>query len=109
MIVQALREIQARRGYLPEEELTTLASRAQVPLCRIQEIASFFPHYRLHKAPDVEIQVCRDMACHLRGADALLAQASQLVESHGLTARTTVRGVSCLGRCDRSPATHISR
>ena len=72
MIVQALHDIQQRFHYLPADELQALSKRLGVPLHRIHEVASFYPLYRLHPPAQVEVKVCRDMACHLRGADQLL-------------------------------------
>ena len=54
MIVQKLREIQHRLGWLPERELRELSSATETPLHRIHEVASFFPHYRLKPGPTVE-------------------------------------------------------
>ena len=71
MIVQDLRQIQERCGYLPAEELRALSQRTGTPLHRLHEVASFFPHFRLSPPPAVEVHVCRDMACHLRGAQRL--------------------------------------
>jgi NADH:ubiquinone oxidoreductase subunit E len=71
MIVQELRAIQNRCGYLPAEELNALSKRIDVPLHRIHEVASCFPLYRLSPPPVVDVKVCRDMACHLRGAHRL--------------------------------------
>ena len=70
MIVQRLLEAQEHEGYLRDDLLKTIAREANVPLYRVQEIASFFPHFRHEwdKPSRVEIKVCRDMACHLRGA-----------------------------------------
>src|SRR5204863_15724 len=39
MIVQRLRDIQNRFGYLPDEELKKLAREADVPLYRVEEVA----------------------------------------------------------------------
>ena len=71
MIVQELYRIQARHGFLPRHELVALADRLSVPLYRVQEVVSFFPHYHTSPPPKIEIQVCRDMACQLRGSGAL--------------------------------------
>jgi NADH:ubiquinone oxidoreductase subunit F (NADH-binding)/NADH:ubiquinone oxidoreductase subunit E len=107
MIVQALHEIQHRCGYLPEGELRALAQRLTVPLHRLHEVASFYPHYRLQPPPDVDVRVCQDMACHLRNADRLRrnleALANEIVGS-----QVAVGGVSCLGQCDRAPAVSIN-
>ena len=46
MILQQLSQIQARCGYLPRGELVALADRLAVPLYRIEEVVSFYPHFR---------------------------------------------------------------
>lgn len=114
MIVQRLREIQNRYGYLPDAELKRLADEIKVPLYRIEEVSSFFPAFALERTnpPQVEMRVCRDMTCHLRGAAQLLDPKSGLpAVAAELTARTgksvCVEGVSCLGRCDRAPAVWV--
>src|SRR5690242_19513282 len=98
MIVQELRRIQDRCGWLPEEELLALARRINQPLHRLHEVASYYPLYRLKPPPAVEVLVCRDMACHLRGAPRL----TQAFRAYGRELGPDVKdeGVSCLGQCD---------
>ena len=43
MIVQRLREIQNRFGFLPDDELKKLARDSGQPLYRIEEVSSYFP------------------------------------------------------------------
>ena len=47
MIVQQLNQIQQHHGYLPRAALVALGERLAVPLYRIQEVVSFFPHFRI--------------------------------------------------------------
>ncbi|QJW93043.1 NAD(P)H-dependent oxidoreductase subunit E [Frigoriglobus tundricola] len=116
MIVQRLREIQNRFGFLPDDELKKLARDSGVPLYRIEEVSSFFPAFILERTnpPKIEMRVCRDMTCHLRGAAELLDTKTGLpVLARELTERTgeavCVEGVSCLGRCDRAPAVWVEK
>jgi NADH:ubiquinone oxidoreductase subunit F (NADH-binding)/NADH:ubiquinone oxidoreductase subunit E len=103
-IVQELHEIQERSGYLPKEELVALSRRRKgMPLHRLHEVASFFPHFRLEPPPTLEVKVCRDMACHLRGAVDFKRNLETLVEETG-GSEIVVSGVSCLGQCDGAPA-----
>jgi NADH:ubiquinone oxidoreductase subunit F (NADH-binding)/NADH:ubiquinone oxidoreductase subunit E len=106
MIVQELRQIQERCGHLPAEELRALARRTNTPLHRLHEVASFFPHYRLAPGPDVDVKVCRDMACFLRQSDRL--QRTLEARAGALGGRVAVGGVSCLGQCDRAPAVSVN-
>jgi NADH:ubiquinone oxidoreductase subunit F (NADH-binding)/NADH:ubiquinone oxidoreductase subunit E len=108
MIVPALLEIQNRYGYLPPEELEFLALRAHVPLYRVQELTTFFPHFRREPPPRVSLHICQSMTCHLRGAPALLQSARQMAQQKGAN-QLEVCGVSCLGRCDRAPVAIVSR
>jgi NADH:ubiquinone oxidoreductase subunit F (NADH-binding)/NADH:ubiquinone oxidoreductase subunit E len=110
MLFNELHKIQsnpANKGYLPEAELRQLAQQTGTPLYRIQEVASYFPHFHLQQPPKVQVQVCRDMACHLRGSEQLV---EQLESKRGkLTAeQLTIEGVSCLGRCDRGPVACVN-
>src|SRR5438309_1584851 len=66
-IVERLREIQHRLGWISDEEMRLLAADfaahgQTVPLHRIHEVASFYPMYRLKPPPSVDVRVCRDMA-----------------------------------------------
>jgi NADH:ubiquinone oxidoreductase subunit F (NADH-binding) len=104
MIVPSLLEIQERYGFLPLAELEFLALRAGVPLYRVQELTTFFPHFRHSPPPRVSVHVCQSMTCHLRGAPELLRKAKELAGD-----QVEVHGVSCLGRCDRAPACLIGQ
>ena len=107
MIVQGLHEIQHRHGYLRAADLEALAVRLGVPLHRLHEVASFFPHYRLEPPPDVAVRVCRDMACHLRGEAHLRHDLEELARGR-TDRRIEVTGVSCLGQCDGAPAVVVN-
>ena len=96
-----LHSLQAQRGCLTEDTLRELAERENVPLYRLQELVSFYPHFRTSRPPRVDAAVCRDMSCWLRGAPECLARIRQDLSS---LPDCKVREVSCVGRCDRAPA-----
>lgn len=116
MIVQELLQLQSRFGYVPRRQMAALADRLAVPLYRIHEVASFFPHFHVFRSedeerrqsarlPEFEVTVCRDMTCRLRGSAEYLAKLTEEMQPHG--PKVKVCGVSCLGRCDRAPAVRI--
>jgi NADH:ubiquinone oxidoreductase subunit F (NADH-binding)/NADH:ubiquinone oxidoreductase subunit E len=106
MIIQGLREIQDRRGYLPDEELELLALLERIPLARVHEVASFYPSFRRAAPCPLEVGICRDLSCQLRGAVQLLREAGQYGDRD---VELRVEGVSCLGRCEHAPVVQIRR
>ena len=107
LIFDDLREIQRQYGYLPADQLEALARRSQIPLPHIHGVADFFPHFHLSPPPRVNVQVCADMSCHLRGADGLR---DELTRRFGpMSDRDiAITDVSCLGQCDGAPAVRIN-
>jgi NADH:ubiquinone oxidoreductase subunit F (NADH-binding)/NADH:ubiquinone oxidoreductase subunit E len=111
-LIPRLMEIQDQHGCLPDKELRLLAKETGTPLHRLQEVASFFPHFRQEWDPHpyVEVKVCRDMSCHLAGSDDWIHSTENgLAGLNDKDKRVVITGVSCLGRCDRAPACVISR
>lgn len=102
-LLNELKAIQERYGYLPEGELRALGRRTALPLHRIQAVASFYPHFRLRPAPPRAVKVCADLPCHLAGARRLLHAARQYGHT-GCEIGTT----SCVGRCDHAPAVVVN-
>jgi NADH:ubiquinone oxidoreductase subunit F (NADH-binding)/NADH:ubiquinone oxidoreductase subunit E len=101
-IIPALQQLQHRFGYLKREELEHAATRLDVPLHRLQSVASFFPHFHLSPPKNLTLSVCRDMACHLAGSGDMIRELKACE-----TSDIGVRGVSCVGRCDRAPAASV--
>ena len=99
-ILPGLRRIQQKHGYLQRGDLENLAAELEIPLYRIEEVASFFPHFNKLPPEPVTLHICRDMSCHLAGSGRILAELGKLNEQ----GKVRVKGVSCIGRCDRSPA-----
>jgi NADH:ubiquinone oxidoreductase subunit F (NADH-binding)/NADH:ubiquinone oxidoreductase subunit E len=102
-----LRAIQATHGYLPSDQLQKLARKLKMPMSEIHAVASFYPHFYLKPPPKVDVRVCADMSCHLRGATQLRTALESEFGSRG-PAEISVRDVSCLGRCDTAPALSIN-
>src|ERR1041385_3446305 len=99
LLVPALHRIQQQYGYLKTEALEQFSRESEVPLYRLQAVASFFPHFLLTPPKKVVLRVCRDLSCHLAGSGRMLRELAALTSED-----VAVEGTSCLGRCDRAPA-----
>jgi NADH:ubiquinone oxidoreductase subunit F (NADH-binding) len=73
-----------------------------VPLHRLESLSTYYTHFRRRPPAGRRLAVCRDLSCHLAGAEAAcerlraaLAERDEAVE---------IERVSCLGRCEQAPA-----
>jgi NADH:ubiquinone oxidoreductase subunit F (NADH-binding)/NADH:ubiquinone oxidoreductase subunit E len=104
-LIPALNAIQERAGWLPREELVALSRDVHRPLYEIEGLVSFYPHFRTEPPKQVELRVCHDLSCWLRGSDELIAQ---LREAYGGDAEVELVEGSCIGRCDIAPACTVN-
>jgi NADH:ubiquinone oxidoreductase subunit F (NADH-binding)/NADH:ubiquinone oxidoreductase subunit E len=104
-LIPALYAIQERIGWLPREELVTLAREVHRPLYEIEGLISFYPHFLTEPPKPVALHACRDLSCWLQGADERIAA---IRRRYGQDADTEIVEVSCIGRCDAAPAMSIN-
>src|SRR6478752_7134782 len=93
-LIGLLTRAQQQHGYLGQDTLRELAKEANVPLHRLQQLVSFFPAFRTTPPPRVELAVCRDMSCYLRGAGECTRRLKALAGDGA-----EFKEVSCIGRC----------
>ena len=60
MLLDDLKDLQAREGWLPEEGLREIAQRRGVPLHRLESLSTFYTHFRRTPPEGTELAVCRD-------------------------------------------------
>jgi formate dehydrogenase/NADH-quinone oxidoreductase subunit F len=104
-LIPALNAIQARLGWLPREELESLARDTRRPRYEIEGLISFYPHFRTTPPAPVALHVCHDLSCFLHDGEARIAE---LRERHGGAEDIELVEVSCLGRCDSAPACAVN-
>ncbi len=98
---------QEEYGWLSPEGINQVAEICEMDPTQVKSIAGFYTMYRESPKGKYWLQVCTDLPCALRGADAfhkdLLAHLQ--VEEGGTTADGlfTVEHVMCLAACDKAP------
>ena len=110
-LIQVLLEIQSENHWLPKEALERVSDRLQVPLARIQHIATFYKAFSLVPKGRNEIHICMGTACHVRGAPRLLETVQEFTGikpgETDLDLRFSLETVNCLGCCALGPVMEI--
>jgi len=110
-LIQVLLEIQSENHWLPKEALERVAERLQVPLTRIQHIATFYKAFSLVPKGRHEIHICMGTACHVRGAsrvlDTVQDQTGIKPGETDLDLKFSLDTVNCLGCCALGPVMEI--
>ena len=110
-LIQVLLEIQRENRWLPKEMLTRVSEKLEVPLRRIQHIATFYKAFSLSPKGRHEVHICMGTACHVRGARRVLEKVeSQTGIKPGETdvdLKFSLETVNCLGCCALGPVMEI--
>ncbi|HEX6303732.1 MAG TPA: NADH-quinone oxidoreductase subunit NuoF [Anaerolineales bacterium] len=102
-VLEVLRALQDRYGWLTEEKITDVARALKIPFARAYGVASFYSMLFTEQKPPQTIRVCDGPPCWLKGAN----QIRTTVEAE-FGPGWVVERSSCLGLCDRAPAALIN-
>ena len=83
-LLRELLDLQHDRGYLDEAALREVAQRSNVPLYRLEELVSFYPHFRRTPPPGRTIEVCRDGVCAMADCAAWQARLADRLAGRGM-------------------------
>ena len=110
-LIQVLLEIQRENRWLPKEMLTRVSEKLEVPLRRIQHIATFYKAFSLSPKGRHEVHICMGTACHVRGAGRVLEKVESVTGikpgETDLDLKFSLETVNCLGCCALGPVMEI--
>lgn len=115
-LLPILHAVQDELGYIPEDDIKTIAERLNLSPAEVHGVISFYHEFRVQKNGVTKVlnivQVCRAEACQAMGARQLEVYAKQhLGIDYGQTTadgRITLEPVYCLGNCACSPSVRIN-
>mgnify|MGYP003565909009 CR=1 FL=1 len=111
-LIQVLLEIQSENNWLPKEALERISEKLQVPLTRIQHIATFYKAFSLVPKGRNQIYICMGTACHVRGAPRVLDTVQDLTGikpgETDLDLKFSLETVNCLGCCALGPVMEVN-
>ncbi len=110
-LIQVLLDIQSENNWLPKEALERVSQRLDVPLARIQHIATFYKAFSLVPKGRHGIHICMGTACHVRGATRILSKVQELTGINpgetDMDLKFSLETVNCLGCCALGPVVEI--
>ncbi len=110
-LIQVLLDIQSEHSWLPKEALERVAERLQVPMTRIQHIATFYKAFSLVPKGRHQVHICMGTACHVRGAPRVLDKVEEMIGikpgETDLDLKFSLEIVNCLGCCALGPVMEI--
>lgn len=111
-LIPVLQKAQGLYGYLSKEVLREIAAGLELPFSQVYGVATFYAQFHLAPRGRNIIRVCQGTACHVRGADKILAKVQdELHIKAGETTgdlRFTIESVACLGACGLAPVLMIN-
>ncbi|MFC1494968.1 NAD(P)H-dependent oxidoreductase subunit E [Thermodesulfobacteriota bacterium] len=106
-LIEVLQDVQEQYGYVSEEAMRVISEELGLALTEVYGVASFYKAFSLKPRGKNVITVCTGTACHVRGANTILNQASAQL---GVAPREmtddglfTIEQVNCLGACALGP------
>ena len=106
-LIQVLLEIQSENHWLPKEALDRISEKLQVPVSRIQHIATFYKAFSLVPKGRHQVHICVGTACHVRGAPRVLDAVQDLIGikpgETDLDLKFSLETVNCVGCCALGP------
>ncbi len=111
-LLQIMLDIQSENNWLPKQALDRVGEKLEVPMNRIQHIATFYKAFSLVPKGRNNVHICVGTACHVRGATRIL---DSVEESTGIKSGETdldlkfsVETVNCLGCCALGPVVEVN-
>jgi NADH-quinone oxidoreductase subunit E len=105
-LLPALKLAQREVGWLPPETIAETADLVGVPHSAGLEIAEFYTMLHTEAVPPVQVVVCAQLPCALRGAEALIRDLRSALDG-GSPGVQVERTSECFGACHRAPMARV--
>jgi len=110
-LLQIMLDIQKENNWLTKEALARVSERLDVPLNRIQHIATFYKAFSLVPKGRHKVHICVGTACHVRGATRILDTVEEATGikpgETDLDLKYSLETVNCLGCCALGPVMEV--
>ena len=108
VLINRLREIQKKEGYLSEEALKKLSLELKIPISRLYGFATFYSMFYTKKQGKYVIELCASPSCFLNGSwnleNFLKKELKIDIGETTKNGKFSLKKTSCIGCCDKPPA-----
>ncbi len=110
-LIQVMLDLQSENRWLSKDAMQRVSDRLEIPLTRVQHIATFYKAFSLVPKGKHGLHVCTGTACHVRGASRILDTLQDLTGLQpgetDLDLKFSLETVSCLGCCALGPVMDV--
>lgn len=110
-LIQILLDIQSENNWLPGKALKRISEKLDVPLTRVQHIATFYKAFSVVPKGRHNVHICMGTACHVRGAARVLDTVQDVIGIRpgetDMDLNFSLETVNCLGCCALGPVVEI--
>jgi NADH:ubiquinone oxidoreductase subunit E len=107
-LIPLLQRVQEKLGYVSEEAIFGISDRLGLSAAEVFGVLTFYAQFRLTPTGKHNVKVCRGTACHVQGAQEIIAGVE---DELGLRAGRdttddllfTVEKIACFGACSLAP------
>jgi NADH-quinone oxidoreductase subunit E len=106
-LIQILIEIQHENHWIPQDVVSQLSRRLNVPLSTVEHVVTFHKSLSLTPEATHEIHVCNGTGCHVRGAARVVDKVQDIIGvvagETDPTSKFALHTVTCMGCCSSGP------
>ena len=106
-LIYILKDVQKEYGHLPEEVLTRVAMKTNIPLSEVYGVATFYSLFTITPKGKHMVRCCNTAPCHVNGSKEVLNKIKEYlgIEIGETTPdqKFTLEFTSCLGLCAVAP------
>lgn len=111
LVIPILHEILNKEGWISIQSMKDAAEYLNLPVGKIQEVATFYTMFQLKKPGKHHIELCTNISCYLNGAEKVMKCAEKkLGIKVGETTKDgmfTLSEVECLASCGTGPTAAV--
>jgi len=99
-------------GHINDEVIKAISEKLKLSPSYIYGVASFYTMYHFERKGRIQIRVCTNLSCQMKGAEEILKKLEEkLGVKEGQTTddgKFSIEKVECLGACDMAPVVMVN-